>query len=170
MKDIVLIGMPGCGKTTFGKKLAKSLGRKFYDADNVLEEREKRTIKSFFAEGEAAFRDAETRTLKFLADLDGVVIATGGGAVLREENMKLFSENAHVIFLDRRPECILDSIVDDSRPLLADDKNRIYKLYEERINLYRKYADVVIENNGSPEETFDEIVRQWDLLREQREK
>lgn len=166
MKDIVLIGMPGCGKTTFGKKLAKSLGRKFYDADDVLEAREQRTIKSFFAESEAAFRAAETRTLKYLADMDGVVIATGGGAVLREENMQLFNTNAHVIFLDRRPETILKSIVDDSRPLLADDKERIYKLYEERIALYRKYADVIVDNNGSAEEAYDAIVRQWDILRD----
>ena len=167
MKDIVLIGMPGCCKTTFGKKLAKSLGRKFYDADDVLEAREKRTIKSFFAESEDAFRAAETRTLKYLADMDGVVIATGGGAVLREENMKLFSTNAHVIFLDRNPEVIIKSIVDDSRPLLADDKERIYKLYEERISLYRKYADAIVDNNGSAQETSDAIVRQWDLLRDE---
>lgn len=166
MKDIVLIGMPCCGKTTFGKKLAKSLGRKFYDADDVLEAREKRTIKSFFAESEDAFREAETRTLKYLADMDGVVIATGGGAVLRDENMKLFSTNAHVIFLDRRPEVIINSIVDDSRPLLADDKERIYKLYDERIALYRKYADAIVDNNGSAEDTYDAIVRQWDILRD----
>ena len=83
MKNIVLIGMPGCGKSTFGKRLAKKLGRKFYDADDVLEAREQRTIKDFFAESEDAFRAAETRTLAYLAELEGVVIATGGGAVKR---------------------------------------------------------------------------------------
>lgn len=167
MKNIVLIGMPGCGKTTFGKKLAKALGRKFWDADGVLVEREKRSIKSFFAESENAFREAETRTLKYLAGMSGAVIATGGGAVLREENMACFSANADVIFLDRSPKIIIDSIVDDSRPLLAADKENIYKLYEERISLYRKYADVIVDNNGSSSDTYEELVCQWDRLRDE---
>ena len=77
MKNIVLIGMPGCGKSTFGKRLARRLGCKFYDADDVLEQREQRTIKDFFAESEDAFRAAETRTLAYLAELEGAVIATG---------------------------------------------------------------------------------------------
>lgn len=89
MKNIVLIGMPGCGKSTFGKRMAKRLQLPFYDADTVLEEREQRTIKAFFAESEDAFRAAETRTLAYLAECDGAVIATGGGAVKRAENMEL---------------------------------------------------------------------------------
>lgn len=166
MKDIVLIGMPACGKTMFGKKLAKSLGREFYDADAVLEQRENRTIKSFFAESEAAFRAAETRTLSFLSEKDGVVIATGGGAVLVEENMKMLGQNGEIIFIDRSPEKILASITDNSRPLLAEDKKRVFDLYEQRIALYRKYADVIIDNNGTPEETFDQLVRTWDRIRQ----
>lgn len=165
MKDIVLIGMPACGKTMFGKMLASSLGCKFYDADLVLESREKRTIKSFFAESEAAFRAAETRTLKYLADKEGAVIATGGGAVLVEENMKILSENGYIIFIDRKPENLLKNIQGDDRPLLAENKQRIYDLYAQRIDLYRKYADVIIDNNGSMDETFDQLVRQWDLIR-----
>lgn len=148
MKNIVLIGMPGCGKSTFGKRLAKKLGRKFYDADEVLEEREQRTIKDFFAESEDAFRAAETRTLAYLATLEGVVIATGGGAVKRAENMELMKRDGVVVFLDRKPEQILGNIEGDARPLLAADKQRIFKLYEERIDLYRKYADKIITNSG----------------------
>lgn len=148
MKNIVLIGMPGCGKSTFGKKLAKKLGVSFYDADAVLEEREERTIKSFFAESEDAFRAAETRTLKYLAELHGVVIATGGGAVKRAENMELVKHGGVVVFIDRRPENIIGCISGDARPLLAADKQRIFSLYEERITLYRTYADYIIENNG----------------------
>ena len=130
MKNIVLIGMPGCGKSTFGKRLARRLGRKFYDADDVLEEREQRTIKDFFAESEDAFRAAETRTLAYLAELEDAVIATGGGAVKRAENMELMKRNGVVIFLDRKPEQILGNIEGDARPLLAEDKQRIFKLYE----------------------------------------
>ena len=148
MKNIVLIGMPGCGKSTFGKRLAKKMGRSFYDADTVLEEREARTIKDFFAESEDAFRAAETRTLAYLAELEGVVIATGGGAVKRAENMELMKRKGGVVFLDRKPEQILVNIEGDARPLLAADKKRIFKLYEERIDLYRKYADKIITNSG----------------------
>ena len=148
MKNIVLIGMPGCGKSTFGKLLARRLGRKFYDADEVLEEREQRTIKDFFAESEDAFRAAETRTLAYLAELEDAVIATGGGAVKRAENMELMKRNGVVIFLDRKPEQILGNIEGDARPLLAEDKQRIFKLYEERIGLYRRYADKIITNSG----------------------
>ena len=148
MKNIVLIGMPGCGKTTFGKRLARRLSLSFYDADEVLEQREQRTIKIFFAESEDAFRSAETRTLAYLSELEGVIIATGGGAVKRAENMELLKCKGVVVFIDRKPEQILGNIEGDARPLLAADKQRIFKLYEERIDLYRKYADKIITNSG----------------------
>ena len=80
MKNIILIGMPGCGKSTFGKKLAEEMHRDFYDADEVLVMRGHRSIADFFAESEEAFRTAETRTRQYLAEMDGVIIATGGGA------------------------------------------------------------------------------------------
>lgn len=148
MKNIILIGMPGCGKSTLGKRLAKRLGREFFDADDVLEQREQRTIKSFFAESEDAFREAETRTLAYLAQLQGVVIATGGGAVKRPQNMELLKRQGVVLFLDRQPDKIIGCIEGDARPLLADDKQRLYTLYDERIGLYRRHADKIIENNG----------------------
>lgn len=148
MKNIVLIGMPGCGKSTFGSQLAEQLQRQFFDADQVLEEREQRTIKSFFAESEDAFRAAETRTLEYLASLEGIVLATGGGAIKKPINMELLQKNGVIIFIDRKPENILGDIQGDARPLLAADKQRIFKLYEERIPLYRKYAQFTIDNNG----------------------
>lgn len=156
MKNIVLIGMPGCGKSTFGKRLAKKLALPFYDADTVLEEREQRTIKDFFAESEDAFRAAETRTLAQLAQLQGAVIATGGGAVKRRENMDLVKREGVVVFLDRKPENILGCLAGDERPLLAADKQRIYTLYDERIALYRQYADYTVENNGD----FGSVMRE----------
>ncbi len=159
MKNIILIGMPGCGKTTFGKKLAKRLELSFYDADEVLEQREERTIKSFFAESEEAFREAETRTLAYLVQQQGAVIATGGGAVKRARNMELCKKNGVVLFLDRQPDKIIGCIEGDERPLLADDKRRLYKLYDERIALYRKYADAVIENNGDFAKTLMLLVK-----------
>lgn len=149
MRNIVLIGMPGSGKSTFGKKLAKYLNMPFYDADTVLEQREARTIKNFFAESEDAFRKAETRTLAYLAKLSGAVIATGGGAVKRAENMDFLKKTSVVIFLDRKPQNIIGDLSGDERPLLAADKQKIYTLYDERIKLYRQYADYIIDNNHS---------------------
>ncbi len=154
MKNIVLIGMPGSGKSTFGKSLAKQLGLAFYDADDVLEERETRSIKSFFAESEAAFRAAETRTLQYLATLEGAVIATGGGAVKRRQNMQLLKQSGVVVFIDRQPQNILNCIEGDARPLLAADKQRIFTLYDERIGLYRQYADYVVDNNQSKDKVL----------------
>ncbi len=154
MKNIVLIGMPGSGKSTFGKSLAKQLGLAFYDADDVLEEREARSIKSFFAESEAAFRAAETRTLQYLATLEGAVIATGGGAVKRRQNMQLLKQSGVVVFIDRQPQNILNCIEGDARPLLTADKQRIFALYDERIGLYRQYADYVVDNNQSKDKVL----------------
>ena len=159
MKNIILIGMPGCGKTTFGKKLAEEMKREFFDADEVLVMREKRTIADFFAESEAAFREAETRTLKYLAEKEGVIIATGGGAVTRPENMELLSENGVIVFIDRKPEKIYETINDVVRPLLGEDKVRLFKLYEERIELYKEYATFIIGNNGSSEATVEKLVK-----------
>ena len=157
MKNIVLIGMPGCGKSTFGKVLAKELGLNFYDADDALEQREKRTIKDFFAESEDAFREAETRTLKYLSSLNNAVIATGGGCVKRQQNIQLLKQSGNIIFLHRLPENIISCISGDSRPLLAQDKKRIFQLYEERRELYYKYADYIAENNGDFTETLQQL-------------
>ena len=166
MKNVVLIGMPGCGKSTFGKMLAEYLEREFYDADLVLEQREQRTIKDFFAESEDCFRQAETRTLAYLAALDNAVIATGGGAVKKSVNMELLQQQGLVIFIDRSPENILSDLKAEDRPLLAADRQRIFKLYEERIALYRRYAQYTIDNNGSFADALAELKRIAELVKE----
>ena len=98
MQNIVLIGMPGCGKTTLGKALAARLGRPFYDADTVLEQRAGRSIPEIFrCDGEAAFRALETQTLAELGKCSGAVIATGGGCVTRPENAPLLRQNGRVV-------------------------------------------------------------------------
>lgn len=158
MKNIVLIGMPGCGKTTLGKLLAQQLDCPFYDADTVLEEREGRTIKELFADSEECFRDAETRTAKYLSQKQGCVIATGGGVVKRAVNIELFKTGGVVIFIDRQPENIVRDVDVESRPLLADGRRRIFEIYAERLELYRGYQDCSVANNCSEEEALTALM------------
>lgn len=158
MKNIVLIGMPGSGKTTIGKILAAKLGRVFCDADHLLEEWEGTTIKDLFALSEENFRDAETRTIKKLSNARGAVIATGGGVVKRPENMELLKSSGLIFFIDRSPELICADINVESRPLLSAGCQRIFDLYKERIELYRKYKDFVVSNNVEPKAVVLEIL------------
>ena len=103
MKNIVLIGMPGCGKSTLGRCLAERLGRDFIDADPEIEKDSGKTIPELFAVSEDFFRKQETRTTKRLSALQDKVLAMGGGVVLRQENIISLKENGLIIFLDRSP-------------------------------------------------------------------
>ncbi len=158
MKNIVLIGMPGSGKSTLGKLLGQKLKYNFFDADIVLEKLEGKTIKELFTVGEECFREAETRTLKYLSKLENCIIAAGGGAVKRSENMQLFRKNAIVIFIDRSPENIVQDVDIASRPLLTEGRQKIFDLYRERAELYRRYQDYIVDNNGSQEDALVELL------------
>lgn len=158
MKNIVLIGMPGSGKTTFGMALAEKLRRPFVDADAYLEEKEGRTIQSFFAESEEAFRDAEERTIEDLSRRQNLIIATGGGVVKRSRNVARLHETGLLIFIDRRAEDIVTDVEVEKRPLLAEGPDKVFALYKERIALYRKAADRILENRGSEEEVLARLL------------
>ncbi len=135
--NIVLVGMPGSGKTTVGKRLAKILGREFVDTDDEIEALTGRKPKDIITEdGEEAFREIETKAVLAVSKRDNAVIATGGGVVLRDENCFALSEKGIIVFLDTP----LDMLATDGRPLTARDGKR--KLYEERIEKYLKWADV----------------------------
>ena len=149
MKNIVLIGMPGCGKSTLGRCLAERLGRDFIDADPEIEKDSGKTIPELFAVSEDFFRKQETRTTKRLSALQDKVLAMGGGVVLRQENISSLKENGLIIFLDRSPEDILGDVDTQTRPLLAAGRRRIYDLYAQREALYRAAADVTVQNKGS---------------------
>ena len=148
-ENIYLVGLMGAGKTTIGRQLAKSLGLPFYDSDKAIEESTGVDIPTIFEfEGEQGFRDREQKMLQQLTELKGIVLATGGGAILREENRKLLKENGIVIYL----QCSIDRIMertrrDTQRPLLktADPKERIEQLYKEREPLYLNCADLVVD-------------------------
>ncbi len=148
-ENIYLVGLMGAGKTTIGRQLAKSLGLPFYDSDKAIEESTGVDIPTIFEfEGENGFRDREQKMLQQLTELKGIVLATGGGAILRQENRDLLKENGIIIYL----QCSIDRIMertrrDTQRPLLktANPKERIEQLYKEREPLYLNCADLVVD-------------------------
>ncbi len=158
-KDLILIGMPGCGKSTFGRKLAKKMGMPFLDLDEKIEETTGKTIPELFAEeGEDGFRRWETRVFAE-AVKGGRVIATGGGIVTRPENREI-AKRGSVIFIDRPLNRIIEDVRCDTRPLLADGREHLKKLYAERIDLYREWADCIIPNEGSFGKVLNQILNE----------
>lgn len=164
-KNIVIIGMPGSGKTSLGQKLSKKLNYDFIDMDDYIEESSGRKIASMFEEGEMVFRKEEIRASKELAETSRTVISTGGGIITQEASMEALKENGLILFLDRPLENIEKDIERDSRPLLKDDKSRLEELYEERIDLYRLYADLTVENILDEDSVVDlmaEVLNQYE--------
>ena len=153
MRNIVLIGMPGCGKSTVGKLLAETLGREFCESDALVEREAALSIPEIFRrEGEAGFRKRETAALAELGRLSGAVIATGGGCVTREENYPLLHQNGVIVRLQRR----LDKLPREGRPISL--QSDIGELYERRRPFYERFADLSISNDGTPEETVRAIM------------
>lgn len=157
MKNLVLIGMPGCGKTKVGTALSELLNMPLVDTDQLVVETEGRTIPDIFAgDGEAVFRDMETAAARKAAAMDGVIIATGGGMVLREKNMAALAATGIIFFRDRAVEAIVGEN-HGGRPLIGDDKEKVYQIYAQRIDLYRKYAQYTISNTDTVEEAAQQI-------------
>ena len=150
---ISLIGMPGVGKSTVGRQIARRLARTFVDTDLFFEQRTGETIRSFFdREGEDAFRAIEQEILAELPLADGLVLATGGGAVLRAANRQVLRERSTVIYLRSSPDDLFRRLRHDTqRPLLqvADPLARLRDLYVQRDPLYRSTAHFVLET-GRP--------------------
>lgn len=151
--SIILVGLPGAGKTTIGRQLARRLGLPFVDSDHVIEERLGCAIREYFArEGEVAFRDVEQAVLDDLTRHHQGVVSTGGGAVLREANRRHLHDRGQVIYLRTSPEDVFRRVRhDNARPLLQvdDPLARLRALYETRDPLYRETAHYVIET-GRP--------------------
>lgn len=147
-ENIVLTGMPGSGKTTVGKLLAQGLGRAYADTDRLITEKTGMTPSEIITQqGEPAFRDIETQVIRELSASNSMVIATGGGAILRPENVDALRMNGKLFFLDRPVEQLLPT---DDRPL-SSTKEAILKRYHERYTIYNTTADVVIPNETTPE-------------------
>lgn len=157
MKNIVLIGMPGCGKSTIGRLVNSDTGLRFIDLDDYIVESNHMSIEEMFNQGEEFFRDKETEAVKEVSRDSGIIISTGGGVIKREENMQRLKKNGVIIFVDRSPEKIIETLDDSVRPLLKDGVKRIFDLYKERYELYKKYSDIVIFNNEELEKSVNEV-------------
>ena len=154
MENIVLIGMPGCGKSTVGRMLAEKLGRDFVDADEEIVQRARMSIPEIFtAQGETGFRRLETEVLSILGQKSGQVIATGGGCVTREENYPLLHQNGIIYWLKRD----LAKLPTDGRPL--SQTVALEQMYAVRQPMYNRFCDCVVSNDDSPEEAVLEILK-----------
>ena len=153
MRNIVLIGMPGCGKTTVSEALGRVLNMPVVDADHEIEAEAGMTIPEIFAkDGEDGFRKLETRVLERLGKQTGIILSTGGGCVTRQDNYSHLRQNGFVIWLQRD----LDRLPTDGRPL--SQSGRLREMYRVREPLYRSFAHTAVDNNGTLEYTIQSIL------------
>lgn len=159
MKNIVLIGIMGCGKTTISKLLSEKLNKPVIDLDEYLVEKYDQTIPEMFDISEDYFRDRESECCKDISLLDGYIVSTGGGVIKREKNMEYLKKNGFVIYLDRPIANILEDVETASRPLLKDGPDKLYELYDQRHQLYLKYCDYHLMNDSTLDKVVEEIVK-----------
>lgn len=153
-QNIVLVGMPGSGKTTVGKLLAEKLGFDFLDTDDEIVKKHGNITDIFASKGEKVFRDYESSVIKEVSSLQGKVIATGGGAVLRKENTDLLKRNGKIYFLDRP----LHKICAMSDRPLSSNREDLEKRFEERYDIYCACADLHILDKGTAQDNANAIL------------
>lgn len=161
--NLVLVGMPGCGKTTVGKKISERTGLPFYDADDVFTEHFGTTPAEVICnKGEAEFRGMETQILAELTKRSGCIIATGGGAVKREENRTLMKQNGYVAYIERAVE----KLATNGRPLSSGGTETLKKLFDERDALYKAVADKCFPTEEDPDRCAEKIVQYFGFERQ----
>lgn len=158
LKNIILVGMPSCGKTTLGQKISKRLGREFVDTDSKIVQSSGKTVQQIFAEvGESGFRELEIAVVKEVSSHFGQVIATGGGAVLAEQNCEALHQNGIVFFITRP----LESLSTDGRPL-SKDFETLQKMWQIRQPLYKNVADFEVCNDNNIDKCIEEIISKYE--------
>lgn len=156
-RNIILTGMPGAGKTTIGKYLAEALGREFIDTDELIVRKTGKEITEIFNElGESGFRDIESEVIAEVSLKNGSIISTGGGAILREDNIRSLKHNGVIFFLDRE----LSELIPTSDRPLASSRELIIKRYNERIDIYNSTCDKRVKVI-TPEITGEEILKNF---------
>lgn len=159
MENVVLIGMPGCGKSTIGRLLARETGMRFVDADAEIELMAGKSIPEIFdRDGEEEFRRLETQVLSELGKQSGLILSTGGGCVTRAENYPLLHQNSRILWLRRD----VDKLPTAGRPLSQSTPPAV--LYEQRKALYEAFADAVVENEGTLGEVLTAILNLLEVL------
>ena len=157
MENIVLVGMPGCGKTTIGKLLAEKTGKVFVDTDALIVEKAGCSIPDIFAtQGESGFRALETEVLSQVGKASGLVLATGGGCVTRAENYPHLHQNGRIFCIQRS----LEKLATHGRPL--SQATKLEEMYRIRKPMYEQFADYMIDNNGTPECAANKILSIWE--------
>ena len=159
MLNLILIGMPGCGKSTIGKLLAEKTGKRFIDADEEVVKLAGKAIPDIFSQsGELGFRELETKILHTFGMKSGLVISTGGGCVTKKENYESLHQNGTIIWLQRD----ISSLPTDGRPLsITGDLEKMYLVREP---MYEKFADFGVDNNGPVEQTLQNILMAGGLM------
>ncbi|MBQ1237448.1 MAG: shikimate kinase [Oscillospiraceae bacterium] len=159
MKNIVLFGFMGCGKSTVGQLLAEQTGRTLLDTDSFLEQKYGRRIADIFAEdGEDAFRAMETAVCRELSDRRGLILCCGGGTVLREENAAILSQGGTMVFLDIPFAAAYARICGSDRPLVRNNsKETLEQIFLSRAPVYRSRAQLTVDASQSPKQVADAI-------------
>jgi shikimate dehydrogenase len=153
-RNLVLIGMPSCGKTTIGKAIAEQLGKEFIDSDDEIVKKQGMPIPEIFEKfGEKYFRNIETEVIAELSLKQSAVIATGGGAVLNKRNVDLLKENGLLVFIDRPLEKLITT---DDRPL-SSNRELLTKRYNERYDIYCSLADIIVNSDCDLEENIGRV-------------
>lgn len=152
-KNISIIGFMASGKSTIGKALADRLSYSFVDTDELIEEKEGRTIKSMFeTDGEGYFRDAESTAVEEVCAMEGLVVSTGGGAILRTQNVQMLRQSSTVVWLRANRETILENLrrSEDVRPLMkkGDQEIKVDNMLFERAPKYQNAAHVIVDVDG----------------------
>ena len=154
MQNIVIVGMPGAGKSSIGKMVAELTGRRLIEADEEIIKKAGTDIPTIFKEqGEAGFRAIETEVLSEVGKLSGCVISTGGGCITREENYPLLHQNGHIVWIKRD----INLLPTDGRPV--SQANPLEKLYEQRKDKYKAFADDVVVNDKTVQDAAEEVIR-----------